>query len=366
MSEVTRRGGLPGPRRRAQPRRRPRRPALSAGDRRRSSRSCPAWPRPPAKLRDAGFLLIGATNQPDVARGTQRREVVEAMNARLLAATAARRDPGLLRGRRRLPAAASPTPACCSRRPRPTPSTCRPATWSATAGATSRPAAAPAAGPSSSIAATASDDADPPADHDCRGLVGRRGLDPFRPGTKDDRMTKLADLKVKIFADGADRGGMLELYSNPHDQGVHHQPDPDAQRRHHRLRGVRARGRSRRSPTGRSRWRSSPTTSPRWSAQAPTDRVLGRERLRQDPGDQHPGRVGGAAGPPLAAAGREAERHGADDPGPGARRRRRPWAARPPACVSVFAGRVADTGRDPVPMMAAAVEHAARRIPSSS
>ena len=28
----------------------------------------------------------------------------------------------------------------------------------------------------------------------------------------------------------------------------------------------------------------------------------------------------------------------------------------PPACVSVFAGRIADTGRDPVPMMAAAVE----------
>ena len=40
------------------------------------------------RLNDAGFLLIGATNQPDVARGTQRREVVEAMNARLLAATA--------------------------------------------------------------------------------------------------------------------------------------------------------------------------------------------------------------------------------------------------------------------------------------
>jgi len=37
------------------------------------------------KLRDAGFLLVGATNQPDVARGTQRREVVEAMNGRLLA-----------------------------------------------------------------------------------------------------------------------------------------------------------------------------------------------------------------------------------------------------------------------------------------
>lgn len=33
------------------------------------------------KLVDAGYLLIGITNQPDVARGTQSREVVEAINA---------------------------------------------------------------------------------------------------------------------------------------------------------------------------------------------------------------------------------------------------------------------------------------------
>ena len=37
-------------------------------------------------LKAAGFLLIGVTNQPDVARGTQRREVVDAINAALLAA----------------------------------------------------------------------------------------------------------------------------------------------------------------------------------------------------------------------------------------------------------------------------------------
>jgi D-glycero-D-manno-heptose 1,7-bisphosphate phosphatase len=37
-------------------------------------------------LRADGFILIGITNQPDVARGTQRREVVEAINAALLAA----------------------------------------------------------------------------------------------------------------------------------------------------------------------------------------------------------------------------------------------------------------------------------------
>ena len=36
------------------------------------------------RLQDAGFVLIGATNQPDVARGTQRREIVEAINAALL------------------------------------------------------------------------------------------------------------------------------------------------------------------------------------------------------------------------------------------------------------------------------------------
>ena len=35
------------------------------------------------QLDEAGFLLIVVTNQPDVARGLQRREVVEAMHQRL-------------------------------------------------------------------------------------------------------------------------------------------------------------------------------------------------------------------------------------------------------------------------------------------
>ena len=43
----------------------------------------PGVPEAVRRLHDVGFLLIGATNQPDVARGTQRREVVEAINARL-------------------------------------------------------------------------------------------------------------------------------------------------------------------------------------------------------------------------------------------------------------------------------------------
>jgi D-glycero-D-manno-heptose 1,7-bisphosphate phosphatase len=40
------------------------------------------------QLRAAGFLNIVVTNQPDVATGKQRREVVEAMHARLLATLA--------------------------------------------------------------------------------------------------------------------------------------------------------------------------------------------------------------------------------------------------------------------------------------
>jgi D-glycero-D-manno-heptose 1,7-bisphosphate phosphatase len=38
------------------------------------------------QLKRAGFLLVVATNQPDVGRGTQRKETVEAMHAKMCAA----------------------------------------------------------------------------------------------------------------------------------------------------------------------------------------------------------------------------------------------------------------------------------------
>jgi D-glycero-D-manno-heptose 1,7-bisphosphate phosphatase len=46
----------------------------------------PGVPEALARLRAAGFRLVVVTNQPDVARGTQRREVIDAMHARLAAA----------------------------------------------------------------------------------------------------------------------------------------------------------------------------------------------------------------------------------------------------------------------------------------
>jgi D-glycero-D-manno-heptose 1,7-bisphosphate phosphatase len=39
-----------------------------------------------SRLKDAGFTLVVVTNQPDVARGVQTRETVEAMHAHLAAA----------------------------------------------------------------------------------------------------------------------------------------------------------------------------------------------------------------------------------------------------------------------------------------
>lgn len=43
----------------------------------------PRVPEACARLKQAGFLLIVVTNQPDVGRGTLRREVVEELNAHL-------------------------------------------------------------------------------------------------------------------------------------------------------------------------------------------------------------------------------------------------------------------------------------------
>ena len=37
-----------------------------------------------ARLKAAGFALVVVTNQPDVARGTQKKEIIEAMHVRLM------------------------------------------------------------------------------------------------------------------------------------------------------------------------------------------------------------------------------------------------------------------------------------------
>ena len=44
-------------------------------------RLAPGAPEACRRLRDAGLLLVVVTNQPDIARGTQSRETVDAINA---------------------------------------------------------------------------------------------------------------------------------------------------------------------------------------------------------------------------------------------------------------------------------------------
>ena len=61
-----------------------------------------------------------------------------------------------------------------------------------------------------------------------------------------------------------------------------------------------------------------------------------------------------AADRPPGAAGREGQRHRAHDARPGGRGRSEP-AHGPPSCISIFAGRIADTGCDPLPILCGAL-----------
>jgi transaldolase len=167
-------------------------------------------------------------------------------------------------------------------------------------------------------------------------------------------MTKLADLKVKIFADGADRGGMLELYSHPLIKGFTTNPtlmraagitDYEAFAREivkaipdrpislevfsDDFAEMEAQAR-RIASWGENIYVKIPVTNTRGESAVPLVKSLAAAGVKQNV----------TALMTLAQVRDVVEALGRG----------------PSACVSVFAGRVADTGRDPVPMMAAAVE----------
>ena len=208
------------------------------------------------------------------------------MHARLAADAAARRIPRLLprrRGRLRVPEAEARAAAGGGARRRtislPT------ASWSAIAGATSRPAAAPAA--RTIFIDYGYDERRPEAAGRGRAVAARsRRLDPVAV-TERGFMKSVDQLSVKIFADGADLAGMLEMYRQAVHQGVHDQSDADAQGRHHRLprpsRSEVLAGDSRPADLVRGVLR----RVRRDGAPGARDRQLGRERLREDSGHQH-------------------------------------------------------------------------------
>ncbi|MDR2613082.1 MAG: transaldolase [Deltaproteobacteria bacterium] len=167
-------------------------------------------------------------------------------------------------------------------------------------------------------------------------------------------MTTAAELKVKLFADGADRAGMLEMNRNPLIRGFTTNPtlmrkagvtDYEAFARDI-LREIPDKplsfevfsdefGEMERQAKLIASWGANvyvkiPVTNSRGESSAPLVGALAKAGVRQNV----------TAMMTLAQV--------------------REIAARldggPPAYVSVFAGRIADTGRDPVPLMAAAVE----------
>jgi transaldolase len=167
-------------------------------------------------------------------------------------------------------------------------------------------------------------------------------------------MTELADLNVKIFADGADRRGMLDLYGNPLVKGFTTNPtlmraagiaDYEAFARDI-LKAIPDRPISlevfsddfsemetqarRIASWGDNVYVKIPVTNTQGESSIPLVRALARSGVKQNV---------------TALMTLEQVRDVSAALGAG-----------PPACVSVFAGRVADTGRDPMPMMAAAVQ----------
>jgi transaldolase len=167
-------------------------------------------------------------------------------------------------------------------------------------------------------------------------------------------MNKVSDLKVKIFADGADKAGMLEMYGKPYIKGF--TTNPTLMRKagisDYRafamdiLKAVPDRPISfevfsdeisemRRQALQIAEWGPNvyvkiPITNTKGEACTQLIHELAERRVR----------VNVTAMMTLAQV------------------RDVSLAIRDmaPACVSVFAGRIADTGRDPLPLMAAAVE----------
>jgi transaldolase len=167
-------------------------------------------------------------------------------------------------------------------------------------------------------------------------------------------MTRLADLKVKIFADGADRAGMLDLYRNSLIKGFTTNPtlmrsagitDYEAFA-HEILAAIPDRpislevfsdnfaemeAQARRiAAWGENVYVKIPVTNTESESAIPLIRRLAKAGVKQN-----------VTALMTLAQVRDVSLA---------------LAAGPAACISVFAGRVADTGRDPVPMMTAAVQ----------
>jgi transaldolase len=165
---------------------------------------------------------------------------------------------------------------------------------------------------------------------------------------------KLTDLKVKIFADGADKAGMLEMYRQPYVQGFTTNPTLMRKAGISDYRGF-ARDITRAIPDRPISFEVFSDDFTEMERQAKEIATWGENvyvkipitNTRREPSADLIRRLS-HAGIKLnvtAMMTLEQVKHVAENVSPGV-----------PCYVSVFAGRIADTGRDPVPLMSEAVK----------
>lgn len=167
-------------------------------------------------------------------------------------------------------------------------------------------------------------------------------------------MADLADLKVKIFADGADRGGILELYRNPLIKGFTTNPTLM------RIAGITdyeafSRDLLEMIPDRPISLEVFSDDFAEMETQARRIASWGHNVYVKIPVTNTQGESALRLVRALATAGVKQNVTALMTLGQ-VRDVTAVLSSGPPACVSVFAGRIADTGRDPIPMMAAAVE----------
>ena len=166
-------------------------------------------------------------------------------------------------------------------------------------------------------------------------------------------MPDVASFRVKIFADGADRASILELADNPWIRGF--TTNPTLMRKagitDYEAFGQIARPRH---PGPAILLRSSVRRFQRDGTAGAANRHLGRQRLRQNPHHRYPRPQFGGAGEAPGAAGRQGKCHRAHDAGSGGCVVSS-LRDGPPSCISIFAGRIADAGCDPLPILCGAL-----------
>jgi len=304
-------------------------------------------------LRRAGYALVAVTNQPDVARGTVRREHVEAINREI---------------ERRLPlddfrvCYHDTADGCACRKPKP--------------GMIQDSAQSLHLDPARSVmVGDRWSDIEAGRRAGCRTVLIGEGYGEANPwqavpdarvGTladatawileheKEHFVTNAANLSVKLFADGADLTSMVSLYRNPLIKGFTTNPTL-----------MRKAGVTNYEQFAREVLRAIPDRpisfevfSDEWDEMARQARQIAAW------GDNVYVKIpvtntrGESAAPLLTALSRDGIKINATALMTLAQVRTvcDALVAGPAACVSVFAGRIADAGQDPVPIMAAAVD----------